>query len=423
MEQNSTPNNIPKGKGESGLIKKTLQLFFSLTIPICIVAFALGIYAYQIKTRPKAQRKKLPRQARLVSVETISKTTCPATIFAMGTVVSAREITINPEVTGVITEIDPVVLPGGVIQEGQILYEIDLRDYQAIVRQRESEVEKAELNLKLELGNQTIAQQEYSMLEEVIQEQDKELVLRKPHLTEARVSLQAAKSKLDQAKLDVQRCTIRAPFNAVIKEKYADLGARVSPTNPLVSVIGVDEFWIEVLVPVDQLRWLDIPQTNEDTGSAVRIYNSSAWGEEVYREGRVIRLLGQLEEQGRKAQVLVAVRDPLGLDGKAQPLLISSFVRVEIQGRLISDVFPIQREYIRSGNQVWITNEDMNLEIRSAEIVFRSKDTVYIRNGFQEGDQIITTDISTPVEGMPLRVDDTRAKQPLDASRTEGKPE
>jgi RND family efflux transporter MFP subunit len=418
MEQNTTHSNTPQEAGKSGLIKWTLRWFFSFTIPICIVAFALGIYVYQIKTRPKAQRQKPPRQARLVSVETIHKTTYATTISAMGTVVSAREITINPEVTGVITAIDPVVLPGGIIQKGQILYEIDSRDYQTVVRQRQSDVEKAELNLKLESGNQTIAQQEYSMLEEVIQEQDKELVLRKPHLEEARAALEAAKAMLDQAELDVQRCTIRAPFNAVIKEKYADLGARVSPTSPLISAIGVDEFWVEVLVPVDQLRWLDIPQTNENTGSAVHIYNSAAWGEEISREGRVIRLLGQLEEQGRMARVLVAVRDPLGLDRMAPPLLISSFVRVEIQGRLITDVFPIKREYIRSGTQVWLMNKNMKLEIRPAEIVFRSKDTVYIRNGFQEGDQIITTDLSTPVEGMPLRVDHEIPEQPSDVSKT-----
>jgi len=424
MEQNATHSNTSQEAGESGLIKWTLRWFFSFTIPICIGAFALGIYVYQIKTRPKAQRQKSPRQARLVRVETIHKTTYPTTISAMGTVVSAREITINPEVSGVITAIDPVVLPGGIIQKGQILFEIDSRDYQTMVRQRESEVEKAELKLKLESGNQTIAQQEYSMLKEVIQEQDKELVLRRPHLEEARAAMEAAKSMLDQAELDVQRCTIRAPFNAVIKEKYSDLGARVSPTSPLISVIGVDEFWVEVLVPVNQLRWLDIPQTNENTGSTVHIYNSAAWGEEITREGRVIRLLGQLEEQGRMARILVAVRDPLGLDRMASPpLLINSFVRAEIQGRLITDVFPIKREYIRSGNQVWIMNENMKLEIRPAEIVFRSKDTVYIRNGFQEGDQIVTTDLSTPVEGMPLRVDNATREQPSDAPETGRKPE
>lgn len=403
-QNDSTTNSSAQAAG--GWTKPVLRMLFSFLVPICIVIFALGAYVYQMETRPRAQRQKPPRQARLVTVETMHKTDGAAKVSAMGTVQAAREITIRPEVTGVITEINPVVLPGGIIREGQVLYEIDSRDYQAVVRQRESEVQRARLNWKLESGSQTIAQKEYSMLEEIIEETDIDLVLRKPHLEEAQAAMEAAEAVLNKAKLDVERCTIRAPFNAVIKEKFADLGARVSPADPLISAIGIDEFWVEVKVHVDQLSWIEIPQANEQDGSEVHIYNPTVWEQQVYRKGRVIRLLGQLEEQGRMARLLTAVRDPLSLESnEAPPLLIGSYVQAEIQGRRIPEVFPIQRQYLRNGSQVWIMNEDSELEIRTAEIVFRSKDTVYIRNGFQEGDKIVTTDLSAPVAGMPLRTE------------------
>jgi RND family efflux transporter MFP subunit len=425
----NTKQNIhespPQQTPGSGYIKRAVRFVLSLTIPVCITAFALGVYVYQIKNRPKAERRKPPRQARLVNVETIHKTTCPISVSAMGLVVPAREITITPEVTGVITSIDPVVLPGGIIQKGQILFEIDSRDYHAIVKQRQSDVEKAELNLKLESGNQTIAQQEYKMLEEIIEEQDKELVLRMPHLEETQAALEAAKAMLDKARLDVQRCTIKAPFNAIIKNKYTDLGARVSASNPLVSLIGIDEYWLEAVVSVDQLQWIDIPKDNGQKGSAAKIYNISVWGDSQYREGQVIRLLGQLEIKGRMAKLLIAIQDPLCLrrNDMNLPLLIDSYVQAEIQGRQLTDVFPIQREYIRNGNQVWIMNENNKLEIRPVEIVFGSKDTVYIRNGFQEGDKVVTTDLSTPVEGMPLRTDHETPETDIDFSITKGEPE
>ena len=412
----------PRQASGKDYIKRIIRFILSLTIPVFITAFALGVYVYQIKHRPRAERRKPPRQARLVNVETIHKTTCPIYVDAMGLVVPAREITITPEVTGVITSIDPVVLPGGIIQEGQILFEIDSRDYQAIVKQRQSDVEKAELNLKLESGNQTIARQEYEMLEEIIEEQDRELVLRKPHLEEAQAALEAAKALLDKAKLDVQRCTIKAPFNAVIKNKYTDLGARVSPSNPLVSLIGIDEYWLEAVVSVDQIQWIDIPKDNGQKGSAAKIYNPSMWGDSQYRQGRVVRLLGQLEEEGRNAKLLIAIQDPLCLthNNMNLPLLIDSYVGAEIQGRQLIDVFPVKREYIRNGNQVWIMNENDNLQICPVEIVFGNKDTVYIRNGFQEGQKLVTTDISTPVEGMPLRTEPEIPETQLDSSITKG---
>ena len=134
----------------------------------------------------------------------------------MGKVMPSREVILSPEVMGVINIIDPIVVPGGIIQKGQTLFKIDSRDYETIVKQRQSDVAQATLNLKLESGSQAIAQQEYKMLEEVIEEQDKELLLRKPHLQKTQMNLDAAQAMLEQAQLNVRRCTIQSPFNAIM---------------------------------------------------------------------------------------------------------------------------------------------------------------------------------------------------------------
>ncbi len=204
------------------LWRRLVGLLVRLIIPACILAVAAGFLKHQIDTRPQAQRMKPPRQARLVTVETVQAKDYPTRVTAMGTVRPAREITINPEVSGVITGIDPAVVPGGLIHAGDELFVIDARDYEATVWQRESEVARAELNLKLEAGNQTVAQAEYGLLGEVIADEDLELVLRKPHLANAKAALEAAVAALEKARLDVQRCTIRAPFNATILEKHVD---------------------------------------------------------------------------------------------------------------------------------------------------------------------------------------------------------
>ena len=106
------------------------------------------------------------------------------------------------------------------------------------------------------------------------------------------------------------------------------------------------------------------------------------------------------------AQLLVSVKDPLSLHGDSSlpKLLIGSYVRVDIEGIQLLDVFRIKREYLREGNSVWIMNDVNKLEIRPIEIVFRSNDVVYVENGLQEGQRLIITDISAPVEGMDLRL-------------------
>lgn len=387
--------------------RKLRIIFYQLILPIAIIAAGVGFLKYQMETRPKAERSKPPRQARLITVQTVHKEQGTAIVQGMGTVCPSREIVLSPEVTGVITFIDPAVIPGGHVSAGQILYQVDNRDYLTIVKQRESELAKAELELKLEKGNQTVARQEYDLLEDIIREEDVELVLRQPQLQSAQQMLQAAQAALDKAKLDVERCSVRAPFNAIIKMRAADLGARVSPTTTLAELTGTDEYWIEVMVAMDQLSWIEIPTRLDQQGSAVRVYNSTVWGNAYYRQGRVVRLLGQLEEEGLRARLLVSVDDPLHLKrpSSVPPLLIGSYVRAEIYGKPVDNVVALARAYLRDGNSVWVMNEKDLLEIRPVEIAYSNRETVFITEGLNDGDRVVTTTISTPVEGLPLRVE------------------
>ena len=388
------------------LLKGALRILYKAVIPAVVVFAAVGFYKYQIETRPQAQRRPAGRQARLVRGETVQTETRAVSISAMGTVRSAAEVTLTPEVTGLVTYMDETVRPGGLINAGQVLYRIDSRDYETIVQQRQSEVARAELALRLEEGNQTVARQEFELLGDLIDPQDRELVLRKPQLQERQEALAAANAALAKAQLDVKRCTIRSPFNAVIKAKHADVGARVSPTSPLAVLTGTDEYWVETLVHMNQLHWIRCPGSDRSEGSAVQLYNS-VWRTGQSRQGRVLRLMGQLEDAGRLAQIIVSVPDPLCLhtNADAPPLLIGSFVRVEIEGVEIPDVVVLSREYLRNGDSVWVMNDKGDLEIRRVKVVFRGRDAVYISEGLSGGERVIASDLSAPVDGMPLRLD------------------
>jgi len=404
----NTSQSAPPGTPKHSPIWKNLgDIAIRYLIPAAIILLGIGFTKHQMDTRPQAKLEKPALQARLVDVQTAQLTNITATVSAMGTVVPAKMTTLYPEVSGVVLSLSEEVIPGGLIEAGQTLIQIDSKDYEAVVAQRQSELARAQLNLKLEYGNQTVARLEYKLLEEALAEQDQELVLRKPHLEEAQAAVQAARAALDKAQLDVQRCTIKSPFNAIIQKKHIDPGTRVSPSTPLLTLLGTDEYWIEILVPVHQLRWIAIPTENSQQGSRVMVFNNAGWGEGIFREGRVLRLLGQLEEQGRMAQLLVSVSNPLGLSDNVSALpqlLIGSYVRVEIEGRPIESVIEVRRDWLRDGNTVWIMNDQNRMEIRPVQIIFRNADAVYVTEGIKAGERIVTTDISAPVEGMPLRL-------------------
>jgi RND family efflux transporter MFP subunit len=396
-----------------------------LLIAAGFLAGAAFAYRYQMDTSPRAGRQKPPTQARLVQVVPVQRGSRATTVTQMGPVIPAQQVTLRPQVTGQIVEISPDVVPGAVVEAGQELFVIDRRDYEIAVHQRRGEVARALRDLKIEQGNHAVAQREYELLGEDLGDSDQELVLRKPQLASAQAAHESAKAALEKAELDLGRCTITAPFNAIVQEKSVDLGATVSVNSNLVTLIGTDEAWVRVKVPLHEIRWITIPQHNGEAGSEVTIRNLMAWGREACRTGRVLRLLGEVESLGLLTQVLVRIEDPFSLrpenHGRPQ-VLMGSLVSAEIQGRTLESVFPIERPYLRDNDAVWLMNGDDELEIRPVHIVFHGPTHVYVNNGLVDNERLVTTDIAAPVAGMPLRVAQTDGppKQPAHRAAVQG---
>jgi RND family efflux transporter MFP subunit len=438
------PQRPPRSAGWRAVV-----IVLQILLVLVVLVGGTMLAAYLIATGPEAKRKPPAPRARLVDVEEAAFARHRTAVQAMGTVCPARSVVLHPRVGGEIVEVAKEFLPGGRFRAGETILRIEPEDYQLAVARRElalkqselaieqsqlatdqkqSTVARTESDLKLERGQQAIARREFELLGENVTETEKELVLREPQFRTVQAAEQAAKAamkeaevakktaetaadearnNLRQAQLDLKRTVIQAPFNAVIQTRDVDLGATVSTTTPLATLIGTDEYWVEVPVPVDQLKWVRVPQTTAEEGSAVRVYNEAAWGADRFRTGRVCRLASDLEEQGRMARLLVCVPDPLALAeaNRGQPsLLIGSYVRVEIEGQEIESAAAVNRSLLRDGDRVWVMNRDDRLEIRPVTVAFRSRDHVLVTGGIQASDRLVVTDLAAPVEGMPLRV-------------------
>jgi RND family efflux transporter MFP subunit len=380
-------------------------------LPVAVIGVGVALAVWFMETGPKATPRPPARNAALVEVTEVQYGPQRALIEAMGTVAAAREIELRPLVSGEVLGVSPAFIPGGLFKTGDMLLKIDPADYELIVQQLATDVAKAEADERMESGSQAIARREYELLGEALEEEDLDLVLRRPQLETVRASLESARARLEKARLDLERTVIKAPFNAIVKSREVNIGSHVSETIPLATLIGTDEYWVEVSIPVNQLQWVQIPGGEIVEGALVRVYDQAAWGNGVYREGRVIRLAAGLEEQGRMARLLISVRDPLGLDaeeGGTPRLLIGSYVRVEIEGVEFESVMPVSRALIRDGDRVWIMNGEDRLDIRPVEVAFRGRDRVLIADGIEPHERLVVTDLATPVQDMPLRMQESR---------------
>ena len=377
-----------------------------LLLPTIVVIAAVAVAAWLLQTGPQAKPRPKVRNATIVDVRPVKFDRQATTISVMGTVIPKREVILKPQVSGRIISMSDKLIPGGRVAKDEPLLTIDPSDYQLAVQQLASEVARVEADWQIELGRQRVARKEYELLGETVTDEEKALMLREPQLANIKAVLDATKARLEQARLDLQRTVVTAPFNAVVISREIDLGTSVSPSATLATLVGSDSYWIDALVPSSLLKWISTGQEGRADGSQVRVYDSAAWGVAQYRTGRVLGLTAMVEEQGRMAKLLVEIPDPLALrtGAKGQPeLLLGSYVRAEIVGASVPQAALVERDLVRDGSQLWIMDERNTLDIRPVEIAFRGQEYVLVTGGIREGERLITSNLPSPVEGMSLR--------------------
>lgn len=387
-----------------------------LTLAACALVLLLGagLTAIIFFTEPAAQRSgATKRTAMLVEVAEVRRGAYRPTIVALGVVEPTRRVSLSPQVGGKIVEVAEVFTPGGFAEAGQFLLQIDSSDFENELAQRRSDLSQANVDLMLELGrqevaqlgNQALVQQGYPYFGEPLSPVNEALVLRQPQLEAARERVAAAKAAVEQAELNLRRARLEAPFDAQILSRSANVGSLASPGDTLADLVGVDRYWVAATVPMAKLPWLDFANGESDRGSKARARNRASWPEGQYREGYLDTLVGALEEETRLAKVLVVVPDPLARESDAPPLLVGSYLETRLQGRELANVVRLDRDFVRKGDTAWIM-KDGKLRIRELGIAFEDEKFAYVSSGLEDGDQVVTTNLSTVVDGAPLRLEE-----------------
>ncbi|MCG8557526.1 MAG: efflux RND transporter periplasmic adaptor subunit [Proteobacteria bacterium] len=407
---------------------KAVSIVVRAVLPIALlVASVLGARAL-IRSRPQPAKKARADQGLLVETLTVERGRQRVSVHAKGNVIPAREVTLQPEVTGRVLWQHPELIVGGRIKKGATLLRIDPRDYDLSVHQQTAQVERATLELELEQARQKVAEREWQLFGEAPPTpRAGALALRKPQLRTAQVALHSAKSGLDKAKLQLKRTLVKAPFNALVRSEAVEVGQLVSPQSRLATLVGSDAFFVQVAVPVDELGSVRIPGLNAERGSAARVLQQI--GEQrIERRGRVMRLLGEVDPMGRMARLLVQVDDPLGLEvagedrarGTGMPLLLGAYVSVELQGGEVAGVAEIPRLTLRAGNGVYVARPDNTLGMRQVRIVHRRAESVLVR-GLDSGERLIVSPVPSAIEGMRLRTLADKPSKRAPGKRAPGK--
>ncbi len=388
-------------------------------LAIGILFAGVKLFQYLVSMRTPPVRVVREVAAPLVNAQRVRVEDLQMRVKGFGTVQPKVEVGVVPQVAGVVIQCHANFLNGGIIPAGEPIVTIDPRDFKLAVENALSAVATAQVRVDQETAEAAVARQEWNQLHPGM-EPNSPLVMREPQIRQARALLQAAQAQLARAQLDLERTSIRLPFNGRIAQKNVDVGQYVSPGQAIATVYSTD--MVEIVIPLEdrELAWFDVPLGTADgtaveAGSVVSGGVSGVGGSpaEVRIDfagtthtwmGKVVRTHGRIDSLSRMVRVVVEVPDPFARVNGRPPLVPGMFVEVSIQGKPAEDIIRIPRYAIHNGRQVWVAQGDL-LEIREVDILRFDNRSAYITHGLKDGEIVITSPLDTVTDRMKIRVE------------------
>ena len=383
-----------------------MKLLIKIILPLLFIAAGAAGWSYFKSKKPEIKRK--PPQQQIIAVKTIvmEPGNYPTWIHAMGTVMPEKQIILQSRIAGEVISVSKKLVQGSVMKKGEMLLKLDDSDYKIEIQKARSALDKALASLALEKGSQLIALEELKLINMASSSEVKatDLALRKPQLVQANAEVARTMADFDKAMLNLSRTKIYLPFNALILEKHVDIGSLVTAQGMLATIVDVDTYKIEALVPQDRLAaLLDMNQIFNTDAIINSNYSNQTW------QGKVVRTTGKVNSKSRMAGVIILVLDPLSLKNEKnrQQLLLDDHVKIKIRGPVLENVFSLPRSVVRDENRVWVYNSG-KLEIKKIEPLWKDQRVVYVKgginSGLNSGDRVIVSDLPVAVKGVALQL-------------------
>ena len=335
-------------------------------------------------------------------------------VKAQGSVTPRTETTLVSEVSGLITDVSPAFHVGGFFKKGDVLIRIDDRNYRADLKHAEAAVTSAKMNVTRETGLADYAAADFERSKALLSSQSAtDLALRKPQLAEAISNLEFAEADLERKRGDLDRTTIRAPYDGLIREKRADIGQFVGAGTQLAVTFAVDYAEVRLPLPDRNCRTLDLPESFNDEsenpiGAEVAL-TAKIGGTEYTWLGNIVRTEGVFDPRSRVLYAVAKIADPYNRIEKRwqTPLRIGTFVEAAIAGRHVDNVIVLPRTVLRSDNLVWTVGENNLLTPNTVSLLRSDEDLIYVASGLQQNQLVCQdADQQSAAPGMRVRYDE-----------------
>ena len=346
-----------------------------------------------------------------VEILNVEQEDVPIVITGYGQVKALNVVPIAPEVAGKIIAIHPRLEAGETIPKGDLLFKIDPTDFMTACRTGRERLAILERSHEL-------AKKDHERVLKLFTKNSVGTLAGVEAAEKAVLSvadqINRVSQALETAETNLERCEVRAPFNARIKSVTLEKGQYVTPGQPVLTL--ADDAVLEIEVPLDSRdarKWLRFDgkkyEKIEWFSGLEQLPCQISWTENnngLTWNGRLHRVV-KFDQQTRTLAVAVridaastAIKNPLSL-----PLVEGMFCSVKIPGNILHNVVQLPRQAVSFENTVYLAVNN-RLKTVSVKVARTEGERAYVADGLNTGDMVVITRLIDPLENTLLQITD-----------------
>lgn len=360
------------GKIEHRVGRKRLYLIGAGILLLLLVLFWRG----------QGKQKNPPeRPPRPVSVAKVSQKDVPFYLDEIGTCAAVASVQVQAQVSGQILQRH--VQDGADVKQGDLLFTIDPRPYEAVLAAAKADLALAQANLKrqemLEARNVTATQE----------------------LDTARANAMRAEAAVSAAQVNLDYCSIRSPIDGRVGLRNVDAGNVVTPSSPaLVTVQTLDPIYTDFSIAEP-----DIPLVRKYLdGPNLKVVTDATDDNVPPRTGELYFIDNAVQPGAGTVKARAVTPNP------DRALWPSQFVQVRLILDILKDATLVPSSAVQIGQNgpfVFIVKPDSTLELRQVKQGQSHGDLRVLTEGVKPGETVVTSGQLQLAPGSKIVVKET----------------
>ena len=342
------------------------------------------------------QAQQAPQGTPVKAMKVLKQDT-PLTSEFAGQVRGKEEVKILPRVSGAIVE--KYVHGGQFVNEGQPLYRIDPRQYEAAVLSAQATLAQSQATLDNAIID--LQRDEELLASAAISEQT--VTTQRARVNEYGAVVEANAALLQRAQDNLDDTVVYAPMSGRLDVNDVAVGTyATSGQTALVTIGTVDPVYVQFSISeTEYLKVMNIPAQSTGSVEDVIVSITLTDGNMYPQKGRIVQADRALSENTGTLTMKALFPNPSGI------LLPGMFARVRLSGETVPGALLVPQRAVQQvldKTFVLVVGDDGKSQARSVELGPKVGSYYIVTRGIVESDNVIVEGLTKLQDGMDLQV-------------------